>query len=300
MGAIPAVVSDTVLTPPKSVLNASSAYIAVKVLDRDGMPNESRLVTASGPGGTSTDTTGPDGCATFVLSTPGTYTVSVGETGYVAYNGSLTQSVTVAAGSLGVKSFSYDLGETLRVALTPPSGFSLPTTLPAVTIGNSGIQPSGVASYASTAGGTTVLGPLWPFASGYSVWAGSCAGSDPALEGARPAALTPAKGSTTNTTALLQGLAITTTRKGVPVNVPVTAITPDPLQPWPPTGSVVPATCPSGDATLSLGTSASGVLNSSVPYGNWVIQATINGQQVSQAVTVTPTSAVAITLNGTV
>ena len=85
MGNVAPIVSDTVLTPPKSVLNATSAYIAVKVIDRDGQPNEGRTVTASGPGGSSTDTTGPDGCATFVLGTAGTYTLSLSEasSGYV-------------------------------------------------------------------------------------------------------------------------------------------------------------------------------------------------------------------------
>ena len=164
MGNVTPIVSDTVLTPPKNVLNASSAYIAVKVLDRDGQPNESRVVTASGPAGTIVDTTGPDGCATFVLSSPGTYTLSLseGSSGYVSFNGATSQTATVTAGSLTVRSFSYDLGVSLRATLKPPTGFNLPSTAIPATIGNSGILPAGVASYPTT-GGVANIGPVWPF-----------------------------------------------------------------------------------------------------------------------------------------
>ncbi len=290
MGGVPPVVSDTVLTPPKSVLNATAAFVAVKVLNRDGAPNAGRTVTATGPGGSYNDTTGPDGCATFVLSTAGTYTLALtdGASGYVSFNGATTQTVTVTTGSLTVRSFSYDLGELFRATLTPPSGFALPATLPAVTVGNSGILPSGVASYPSAAGGTTTIGPLWPFASGYTVWAGSCTDSDPALDGGRPPALVPAKGSTTATTAALQGLAITTTHLGVPTVAQVTATY---------AGSGI---CPAGDDVIDLGTSAGGVLNSSLPYGNWTLSTTIGTQTVTQSVTVTSSAAVAVTLDGTV
>jgi len=291
MGAVPPITSDTVMTPPKSVLNTSSSYLAVKVLDRDGAPSEGRAVNVTGPGGASADTTGPDGCATFVLSAAGSYTVSLNETGYVAYNGTTTASVPVTAGNLTTKVFNYDLGETFRATLRPPSGYNLPTTLPAVSFGNSGIQPTGIASYVSTVGGTTVVGPVWPFSSGYSVWAGSCAASDPGAGGTRPAAVIPAKGSTTNVDAALQGLAITTTYKGTPVSVPVTAVAGD---------GVTPVTCPSGDQNLTLGTSAGGALNSSIPYGTWTLRATINSQLVSGTITVGASSPVAVTLNGTV
>ena len=288
MGSVSPIVSDTVLTPPKSVLNATSAYIAVKVLDRDGAPNEERTVTATGPGGTYTDTTGPDGCATFVLTSAGTYTMALTEaaSGYVSFNGATTQTATVTAGSLTVRSFSYDLGESFSVALKPPVGFSLPVTLPTVTVGNSGILPAGVGSYTSAAGGTTTIGPLWPFASGYAIWAGSCTESDPALEGGRPPSLVPSKGSLTSTTAAMQGLAITTTKAGAPVNVAVTAT-------YSGTG-----TCPAGDNVINLGTSAGGVLNASLPYGSWTISANLTGS-VPDPITVTPAGPIAVTLNGT-
>ena len=91
------------------------------------------------------------------------------EAGFVAYNGSTTATLPGTAGSLTTKVFNYDLGETLRTRLRAPGGYNLPTTLPAVSFGNPGIQPIGIANYVSTAGGTTVVGPLWPFASDCSL-----------------------------------------------------------------------------------------------------------------------------------
>ena len=245
MGDVTPVTTDSILTPPKSVLNATSSYFAIKVLDRDGLAYEGRTVQVTGPGGTQSDTTGPDGCATFVLPGAGTYTASLteGANGFVSYTGVTTATATLTAGSLTVRSFSYDLGEKFTTVFQAPTGFSLPVTKPALMFANSGIQPSGVAAYTASTG-TTNVGPLWPFASGYSVWAGSCAGSDPATQGGRPAALVPAKGSTTAVTVSLQGVAITTTRVGTPtntpVNVPVTATY---------TGA---GTCSSTDGTLQL------------------------------------------------
>jgi prepilin-type N-terminal cleavage/methylation domain-containing protein len=294
MGGVPPVVSDTVLTPPKSVLNATSAYLAVKVIDRDGQPNDDRVVTANGPSGTSSDTTGSDGCATFVLSSPGTYTIAVteGSSGYVSFNGATTQTATVTAGSLTVRSFTYDLGVSFTTTLKPPTGFALPATLPAVTFGNSGILPSGVTSFPSTAGPTTTVGPLWPFASGYSVWSGSCTDSDPALLGGRPPALSPTRGTTTTANAALQAVAVTTTKKGVPVSVPVYFYY---------SGS---GSCPSGDggtmsSPLFLGNSVAGVLNTSLPYGNWTLTTQISGQTVTDLVTLSPTAGDTSNLNGT-
>lgn len=290
MGGTPPVVSDTILTPPKTVLNSTYGYLAVKVTDRDGLANEGRNVSATGPAGTLLDTTGPDGCATFVIGTPGTYNVTLtdGSLGYVSYNGTSTQVANVTAGTLVTRAFTYDLGESFNVTLSPPAGYPLPLTKPSVTLGNSGILPAGVASYPYTAA-PTLVGPVWPFASGYAIWAGSCPDNDPANDTGRPAALTPAKGSTTSAPAFLQGLTVITTKGGIPVNVPVTAT------------YAGPGTCSqAADATLNLGTSAgTGVLLTSLPLGSWTLSAQISGQTVTALIDVGKASVVTATLNGT-
>jgi len=160
--------------------------------------------------------------------------------------------------------------------------------LPATTLGNSGILPAGLSSFTSTAGGTTVIGPVWPFASGYSIWAGSCPDSDPALDTGRPTALVPTKGTTTSTTAALQGIAVTTTRLGLRQSAQVSAT------------YAGPGSCPAGDSVLNLGTSSSlGTLNTSLPYGSWTLSTSIGGQNVSALVDVSSAGVVSATLNGT-
>ena len=289
MGDVTPITTDSILTPTKDFHNSASAYYAIKVLDRDGQAYEGRTVQVTGPGGTQTDTTGPDGCATFVLSSAGTYTASMTESasGFVSFTGVTSQTATITTGSLVVRTMSYDLGNTFTAVLAPPTGFSLPVTKPAIMFANSGIQPSGVSAYASAASGTTTVGPLWPFASGYSMWAGSCPGSDPALLGGRPAAVTPTKGSTTVATIPLQGVAITTTLNNQAANVPVTAT------------SLPAGGCLSTDGTIQLGTSAAGVLNVALPYGNWTLSATINGKVVQDTITLTPTAGDTSILAGT-
>ena len=155
MGDVKPVTTDSILTPPKNVLNATSAYNAIKVLDRDGLPTEGRPCTCRFVRH-SQDTTGPDGCATFVLGAAGTYTMSLteGSSGYVTYNGVTSATATLTAGRLTVRSFSYDLGVRLHPTLKPPTGFALPTTRARDhrELGH----PAGGASYPSTARSTTV------------------------------------------------------------------------------------------------------------------------------------------------
>jgi hypothetical protein len=58
--------------------------------------------------------------------------------------------------------------------------------------------------------------------------------------------------------------------------------------------------CPAGDSVLNLGTSSLGVLNVALPYGNWTLKAQINGQTVTDIVTLSPTAGDTSLLNGTV
>jgi hypothetical protein len=134
------------------------------------------------------------------------------------------------------------------------------------------------------------VGPMWPFLSGYSIWAGSCEDSDPALDpGGRPAAYTPPRGSTTDVDADLQGLSLLTSRLGLPVTATVTAT-------YAGTG-----TCPAGDNVLVLGTSdGSGELYTSLPYGSWTLSALIGTETVTVPVDVTSGGPVVATLDGTV
>jgi len=287
MSGVAPVVNTTILTPPKNTLNSSTGFVSVKVLNASGTASSGQVVTLTGPGGTFSDTTGADGCAVFASASTGTYTANLNQTGYVDNYGNQSASKTVAlsAGTLTQLTFNYDLSATLTVTMSTTSGYALPTTFPQVTLGNTGLQPSGF-KYVATSAATTTIAGLWPYLSdGYTSWAGSCTQSDPAASGGTrsPAVIVAAGGSGTATVTLAP---VTITVKNA-IGLPVTGVT---LTATPSNT----ATCATTENPLTLGVSnASGVLATSLPAGAWTIKATGKTALVSWPVTpvLLPTSA---------
>lgn len=306
MGTTQPVVNDTLLTPVKSVTSSSSAgYLAVKVTDHLGQPNQGRRVTVSGPAGTFVDLTDGSGCAVFRLTTAGTYTYSLGEPGYVDYYGNPTPSnqQLISLGQLQVVPMTYDVAASLTPTFVTAAGYSLPVTLPPVTIANSGLQtnPQGTESFPVTNPNgnnpAATLGSLWPFKDGYSVWGGDCVDSDPAASpsnGTRPAATVVAPGATASPQITLGPVTVKVVHpNGTPAtNVQVAAVKTattlttqqeDPSTPGFPVADTADNTAGcnwapettqgSSSSPFVLGTTDStGTLNTSVPYGSWHFQ----------------------------
>jgi hypothetical protein len=278
-GAAP-VVSQTILTPSKQLIKSTAAgYLAVKVTDAAGGPTPSVTVTAVGPAGTSTQSTDDSGCAVFRLTSSGSYTVSLSKPGYVDINGNSSPSMTtsVSIGNLQRVPMTYDGILTLNASYTTQSGFSVPSNLPPITLFNAGIQtnPSHTESV-QAAGTTTVISDLWPFSGGYTLWAGSCNDADPAgspTNGTRQAPVVGIHGSTVTAQVVLAPVRVTVLdASGDPIpGATVTAVKPTDGSPAWNSG------CGASDTPLSLGTTGSsgadaGVLNASVPYGEWVFE----------------------------
>jgi len=265
MGNVPPVESTTMMTPPKGTLASNLSFVGVQVLNNKAAPQSDLPVTLTGPGGTYTDTTADDGCAVFALPTAGTYTASLSSSGYVDYYGATnpTKTVVVTSGTLSQLQFNYDKAASMTVSLTTQAGYALPTTLPGLTVANTGLQPSGVRSTASS-GATTTISTLWPFVDGYSVWAGTCSQSDPATAGGtRSPAVIVNPGAAGSTTAALAPVTVTVkTAAGLALaNATVLAV------PASTTG------CLTTETSMTLGvTNASGVLATSLPAGKWTLQ----------------------------
>ena len=274
MGEVQPVRTATILTPKKGTLASNLSFVAVKVLGSDGLPAAGERVTLSGPGGTSNDDTSSDGCAVFPVSTMGTYNASMNISGYVDFYGATnpTKSVVVNAGTLSQLTFNYDQAARLDVRLETEAGYALPTTLPGITLANTGLQPSGVRTQAA-AGTTTTINTLWPFPDGYSVWAGTCTSSDPASAGGtRPDSLVVAPGSSATVVAELTAVNVKAQRSSGVARTGAT-IQAVPLST---TG------CLSGDTILTLGvTDGTGNLKTSLPAGDWRIQ--VQGRTASPA-----------------
>lgn len=267
---------NTVLTPMKGTYSISDGHIGLRVIDTDGLPREGQAVTISGPSGTKTASTAEDGCVLFAFLTPGSYTVTLDSSGYVDLTGTKksVQTVTVATGQLWRGTVSYDRSAKLNVAFTTTAGYALPATnnIPLMLS-----TSAGTFERAGTGNSRTVT-DLWPYPSGYEIWAGRCLDNDPANLGeARPPVVVSDPG-------------VTTSNVGIPL-APLSVKG---------TGAVTATSKPSIDnpkspcpaTTITLG-NASGELKTSLPYGQWTIKIGTKSKdvllkQATGPVTVTP------------
>lgn len=269
MGSVSPVVADTLLTPRKGVYNSLTGHIAVKVLDRNGAGAGNHAVTISGPSGTITAASAGDGCALFPFLTPGSYTVSVNDAGYVDRQGSSvpTLTATVTAAQIWKGNFDYDQAATINATfVTGDSAYALPSVMDlTLVLGNGGLLPAGSVSRPG-AGATRSANNLWPYPSGYQLWAGDCLDSDPLTTGdARAAPVTVSPGSAVSANVDLGRVWVFVAHDNsgwiADPNVTVQAV------------HVADTSCPAGDLVTLGQTNAMGYLKTSLPYGTWELRA---------------------------
>ncbi len=184
--------SDTVVQPDEKINDPAKGTVLVSVLGASGAGSAGVSVTAtpSSPANGATPltvspaNTDAQGCTYILKVNPGNYDVKVSRSGYVDSDQKATsvRTVGVAAGESAAVSFQYDKqgtfdtnyaagyvpapGETLRVPAVPTTSF---------------VSTYGVFTATPSSGtGRTRSMQLHPFASGYGVFAGTCAAADPA------------------------------------------------------------------------------------------------------------------------
>lgn len=289
MSGIDPVSSDTLIFPKVGSFNRNTGAIAVKVRDRAATPKSDVQVAVVGPGGTFSQTTGDDGCAYFAFLAPGTYTASVSSPGYVDFVGRPVPSVQVGSivGTTTAASFDYDKKAQLVFAIQGADSSHPPVPGLPVRLGNSnGAFPYGVTGAYPGSGTTATAQPLFPFASGYTAWAGDCADADPGVSN-RGAAFTSDPGAVGGGPIKLGGLDITarsvSTGGAALTGVAVLATHP---------ADTVPQGCSTARTyTLPGTTDATGKLRVSLPFGTWRLA--INGRPVTAEVTLTKGAATA-------
>jgi prepilin-type N-terminal cleavage/methylation domain-containing protein len=171
--------SSTILSPPVGSFDPLNGHIAVKVLGGSADPLPGVPITVTAGSFVRNLTTTSTGCAFFAFVPPSTYTVSLGAVGYVDRQGSPTASqVTgVTSGATSSVAFDYDQAATLTLTMTSSGGGSFPSSVP-VSVGNTGLAPTGSKAFAGT-GALRTIGNLFPYEDGYAAWAGDCADADP-------------------------------------------------------------------------------------------------------------------------
>jgi prepilin-type N-terminal cleavage/methylation domain-containing protein len=253
-----AVTSQSLLSPPVGAFDETKGHIGVQVLDVNGNPVGGETVTLGGLASASLVTTA-EGCAFFAYLDPGSYTVSLSHAGYVDGNSNPTPShpVTVSSATTQQVTFNWDRAATLQLTLTAANGGTIPAGIP-LTLYNTSFGPPNYVKVFAGSGVTTSLS-LFPYLSGYQVWAGGCNDAKPATPA--PALATTPGGVTAGAVALAT-LRVTAKHvggaaaSGVHLNV----------------FHALDTLCASGE-TFDIGTTpANGILLAALPYGAWTMQ----------------------------
>jgi type II secretory pathway pseudopilin PulG len=180
MRGVDPVKSSTILSPPVGSYDPNNGHIAVKVMGSTAEPLAGVPVGVTRTGFTRNLTTTSDGCAFFTFVPPNvTYTVTLGAAGYVDRQGRAnpTQVTGVTSGATSSVAFDYDQAASLTLTLTSAGGGTIPNGVSTV-VGNTALVPTGTKEFTGT-GSIRTLPNLFPYAEGYSAWAGSCADADP-------------------------------------------------------------------------------------------------------------------------
>ncbi len=278
----------------------------MKVYNSSGVISQNINVQVQGPL-TQTQQTTAEGCAFFPFLDTGTYTVSVIEGTGVGdqENVTPTQNTSVSIGQTASLLFNYDQAATINV-----TGWSNSTATPAtgipLSVANTGLQPYSQYSFAA---GLTSLTPLYPYANGYTVFAGNCTDNSPVGKDTNrnlfyptgaPSPLGVSAGGTVTTTVPLYTLSVFVKNTS---NVAQTSATVTAAET---TGFPAPnsAVCTSGAGTgtgPTLGlvtTDAAGNSVTAVPLGHWTITAWKGTKVGSVTVWVKPDAVYAVSGSG--
>lgn len=249
---------QTVITPQKNdFANTSNGDLAVSVLDANGGGAGSVTVTLSGGSVNTSQVTDSAGCGFFAYQPTGNYTITLSAPGYVNPAGlsSPTQTAGVQSSQLVKTVLNYDRAAELVLAWGADATHPMPAGMP-ITLNNANQLPG--ASKAFTATTPTAgadLKNLFPFASGYAIWAGDCADAQPA---------------TALTVAAPQGGSVSATVPVAPIDVTVAGAA---------AGVIVLAqhaadtACTTAEQYTLGATDATGVVHAALPAGTWTITA---------------------------
>jgi Tfp pilus assembly protein PilV len=305
--------SVSTLSPPVGAYSATSGSIAVKLFDASGVVSENISVQVVGPT-TLTQQTTSEGCAYFAFLPVGTYTVTVVEGTGVGDQEVVApaQTASISVGQTASLQFQYDKPGT--VVATLPSPTNTPGAPPhatgmSISVANTGLQPYGQFTFAAAASGDVTTSPgLFPYSSGYTVYAGNCTdnnplGKDTSRNPFYPTAApipvsVPPGGSVANTVPLYTVSAHVQNSTGVAQ--PAATMTAQETSFAAPYSAV----CTSGTATGSaptLGlvtTNATGDSVTSMPLGHWTLNARAGTKIGSVNVWVKPDGVYAVNASG--
>lgn len=270
------VTSNTLLNPRDPVVDETKSTILVTVIGADGTGRQGVTVTASGASAASA-TTDNQGCAYLLKVTPGNYTVKVSKNNYVDQDQQSTSAASayVEAGATASVQFQYDEKATFALSYAPEYVLAPPAskvrTIAALPVTFANSYASTVVTPTSATNAMTQSFGLHPFASGYSVYAGTCTSANPEAWGAEPPAPVGTVGGSTVSVPVPMGVVLVTLPSGGAkelVAVPATSTVP---------GDPGCANLASG-TTYSFGSASTFTISGgtttavALPYGSWQLK----------------------------
>jgi hypothetical protein len=216
---------ESLLAPPVGSFGPSQGTLGVQVVDRTATALPGMDVSVTGPD-SSVLPTNDLGCAIFGYIPPGSYTATVNESGWVDVSGLtlVSRSATVSGGNVNAITIQYDRAADVGVTFDTVVGLHDPQASVAktVTAANSGVPPSGVRSFTASGRASSIDATnLFPFSSGYAIYAGSCASANPQGYDSRyfesnPGFVQTAPGASNDVVVRVPAINLLVTKGGVP------------------------------------------------------------------------------------
>ncbi|MEA2399020.1 MAG: hypothetical protein QOK25_2576 [Thermoleophilaceae bacterium] len=222
-GAVRPVVMGSVVAPPPGGLGPNRGNLVVQLMDEADKPLKG-IPVGLAPTGTSL-ATNAEGCAFFGYIAAGNYQASFGQTGWVdpAGNSNVVLNASVTSGTTTTLTDRYAAAAQITVGFDTKVGAAAATPAQAqsITVANPGLPVPGTRTTAPGVLQSVITASnLFPFTTGYGVYAGSCASADPttydpAYWSKYPGYVTTAPGAARAVTVRAPALNLAVTRAGL-------------------------------------------------------------------------------------
>lgn len=188
MGERPPVVAQSLVAPPNGSISTKSGSLAVQIVNAKVEGIEGVGILGTGPKAFS-GLTGPNGCAIFGNLPAGEYTLTLSGPTLYDDDGEAPhpEIASVVAESTNTLVLQYDQPGDIEASFqTRVGGVLVPSSADAVTVYNEGMDVAKSFGTPGAAQTKVTATPLFPFASPYAVYAGTCEGNDPGQAGVSP------------------------------------------------------------------------------------------------------------------
>ncbi len=184
MGSLKPITVQSLVAPPSGSLAANRGSLAVKVTDQANVPLQGLSMAVGSPANLN-DSTDANGCAVFGSIPAGNYTLSFSQAGYVDVGGnnSFSKTTSVVDASTTTENLLYAQAGSITASFDTKVGSNPVQAAQAqsLTVAHNNLPAPGRRTWDPTGAGQTSIAAtnLFPFTSGYGVYAGMCAANDP-------------------------------------------------------------------------------------------------------------------------